>query len=73
MTLNPIAHIDPLGIISMMLVGIGWGRPVIVDDRYFKNKRRDNMLVALAGPVSNLLLALVVTLILKVIIMIFRI
>ncbi len=68
LTLHPFAHIDIFGFISIALFGFGWGRPVMVDDRNFKNKARDNMLVALAGPLSNLILAVVFTLILKVLV-----
>ncbi len=57
LTLNPIAHIDPLGAILFVLVGFGWAKPVPVDPRNFRHPVRDNALVALAGPVSNLLLA----------------
>lgn len=68
LTLHPFAHIDIFGFICIALFGFGWGRPVLVDDRNFKNKARDNMLVALAGPLSNLILAIIFTLILKVLI-----
>ena len=68
LTLHPFAHIDIFGFISIALLGFGWGKPVMVDDRNFKNRARDNMLVSLAGPLSNLLLAVVFTLILKVLI-----
>lgn len=57
LTLNPIAHLDPIGTILFFLVGFGWGKPVPVDPRYFRNWRRDTALVSLAGPVSNLCLA----------------
>lgn len=57
LTLNPIAHLDPVGTVMFVLVGFGWGKPVPVDPRYFKNIKRDTALVALAGPVSNLILA----------------
>ena len=69
MTLDPFAHFDLFGFISILLIGIGWGKPALIDDRYFKNKKRDKMLVSLAGPLSNLLLALVITIILKIFIM----
>lgn len=68
LTLQPFAHIDIFGFISIALFGFGWGRPVIVDDSNFKNKARDNMLVSLAGPLSNLILALIFTLLLKILI-----
>lgn len=58
LTLNPLAHLDPVGTVLFVLVGFGWGKPVPVDPRYFKNIKRDTALVALAGPVSNFLLAL---------------
>jgi Zn-dependent protease len=66
LTLNPIHHIDLLGTIILpgllLLSGtgfiFGWAKPVPVNGRYFKNPRRDMAMVALAGPVSNLLMAL---------------
>ncbi len=58
LTLNPLAHLDPLGTLLFVTVGFGWGKPVPVDPRYFKNHKRDTALVSLAGPLSNLLLAL---------------
>ncbi len=57
LTLNPIAHLDPLGTLMFFLVHFGWGKPVPVDPRYFKHIRRDSALVSLAGPLSNLVLA----------------
>ena len=57
LTLNPIAHLDPMGTILFLLVGFGWGKPVPVDHRYFDHPKRDTALVAAAGPVSNLVLA----------------
>lgn len=68
MTLDPFVHLDILGFISILLVGFGWGKPVYIDDTNFKNKSRDNMLVSLAGPLSNLGLAIIFTLIFKVLI-----
>lgn len=59
LTLNPIAHLDPLGTILFLMVGFGWGKPVPIDPRYFSHPKRDTALVAIAGPVSNLILALV--------------
>lgn len=59
LTLNPIAHLDLLGTILFFLVHFGWGKPVPVDPRYFKHPKRDNALVALAGPGSNLVIAFV--------------
>jgi Zn-dependent protease len=59
LTLNPLAHIDPVGFICLIFAGFGWGKAVQVDPSYFRNPPRDNMLVALAGPISNLILAFV--------------
>ena len=59
LTLNPLRHLDPVGFACMLLVGFGWANPVPVNSRYFRKPRRDMILTALAGPVSNLLLALV--------------
>lgn len=65
LTIAPFAHIDILGFISMLLIGIGWGKPVMVDDRNFKKRGLGNALVALAGPAFNLGLALIITIVLK--------
>lgn len=57
LTLNPIRHIDPLGLILMITAHVGWAKPVPVDPRYFKRPKEGMALTALAGPASNLLLA----------------
>jgi Zn-dependent protease len=57
LTLNPLAHLDPIGTIAIILIHFGWAKPVPVDSRYLKQPRRDMMMIAAAGPVSNLLLA----------------
>jgi Zn-dependent protease len=65
LTLNPLPHIDPFGLLVFAVTAVsgpfvfGWARPVPVNPRYFRNPSRDMMLVALAGPLSNMLLALV--------------
>ena len=59
LSFNPLHHIDWLGLAAMFLCGFGWAKPVPVDMRYFKNPRRGMAITALAGPVSNFLLALV--------------
>lgn len=70
LTMDPTKHIDPFGFICIALLGVGWGRPVMVDDRNFKDRAKGTMLTSLAGPVANILLALLLTLVLKVLIMI---
>ncbi len=57
LTLNPLAHLDLIGTILMILTGFGWAKPVQVNPRYYKNQKRGMALVALAGPLTNLLLA----------------
>ena len=59
LTLNPIAHLDPFGSLMILFVGFGWAKPVPVDSRYLANPRVDMMKIAFAGPASNLLLALI--------------
>lgn len=59
LTLNPLAHLDVLGALMFVIVGFGWAKPVPVDARYFNHPKREMALVALAGPLSNLLLAIV--------------
>jgi Zn-dependent protease len=59
LTLNPIAHLDVIGTILMFLVGFGWAKPVPVNPLNFKDPKKGMLLVALAGPVSNLLTAIV--------------
>jgi Zn-dependent protease len=58
LTLNPIAHLDLLGALMFVVVGFGWAKPVPVDPRYFRHPKRDMSLTAIAGPFSNLVLAL---------------
>lgn len=58
-TLNPAAHIDLFGFICLLFAGFGWGKPVQIDPRYYKHRRRDEMMVALAGVVMNFLIAVV--------------
>lgn len=69
LSLDPFKHVDPFGFICIALFGFGWGKPVLVDDTNFKNRAKGNMLVSLAGPLSNLIMAVVFTLILKVLLM----
>ncbi len=59
MTLNPLAHFDPMGAICMIVAGVGWAKPVPTDTRRFKNPKAGMAITALAGPVANLLLGYV--------------
>lgn len=65
LTLNPLKHLDPIGFLCMILFGMGWAKPVPVDTRYFKKPRRDMALTALAGPLSNVLMAAIFALVLR--------
>ena len=65
LTLNPVAHLDPVGGLMILFVGFGWAKPVPVDPRYLKNPREDMMKIAFAGPASNLLLAFIAGIILR--------
>ena len=58
LTLNPIKHMDPFGFIMLILVQFGWAKPVIINPRNFKNPKKGMALSALAGPVSNVLMAI---------------
>ena len=57
LTLNPIQHMDILGLLCMILFGFGWAKPVPVNPYFFKNRKLGMALVSIAGPVSNLLMA----------------
>jgi len=60
-TINPLAHIDWIGFLALLLVGFGWGKPVQIDPSYYKNKRRDEFLVSIAGVTMNLILAIIIS------------
>ncbi len=66
LTLNPLASLDPMGALMILLFGFGWAKPVPVDPRYFKNPKKGMALTALAGPVANILAALAGALILNI-------
>ena len=53
LTLNPIKHIDPIGLLCMIFFRFGWAKPVPVNARYYKKPRRDMAITAFAGPSSN--------------------
>ena len=67
LSLNPLHHIDWFGLLMMLAAGFGWAKPVPVDPRYFKKPKEGMALTALAGPVSNFLLALLLIFISKLI------
>ena len=59
LTLNPLSHLDPIGTLAFIFIKIGWAKPVPVNPAYFRNPRKDMLWVALAGPASNLFLAII--------------
>ena len=72
LTLNPLAHIDPIGSVVLPLIfiltglpGFGWAKPVPVNFQALRNPRRDMIWVALAGPVTNIILALIASILLR--------
>ena len=65
LTLNPMKHLDPIGTIAIFIFGFGWARPVPVNPGNFRRPRRDMIWVALAGPTTNLILAVVSALLLR--------
>ena len=64
-TLNPLAHIDPVGFIALLFIGFGWGIPVEIDPRHYKNRRSGELLVSLAGVTANLITAVIFALIFR--------
>ncbi len=62
LTLNPLPHIDPFGLLALILMGFGWGKPVPVNPYNFKQIKRDSAIVAFAGPLSNFVFAVFVLL-----------
>ncbi len=65
LTLNPLAHLDPIGTLMLLLVRIGWGKPVQFDPFNLKNPKRDAAIISLAGPASNIIFAVILAIILR--------
>lgn len=59
LTLNPLSHLDPVGALLMVFTRFGWAKPVPIDPRYYKNPKTGMAVTAAAGPLSNLLLAVI--------------
>ncbi len=62
MTLNPMAHLDPVGTVALLFIGIGWGKPTPFDPFNLRNIKRDSALISVAGAASNFALALIISL-----------
>lgn len=65
LSLNPLRHIDPIGLLMLFLVRFGWAKPVMINPMYYKNKKTGELYTAIAGPLSNILLALISLIFLK--------
>ena len=65
LTMNPLKHLDPLGVLAFFIIRIGWAKPVPVNASYFRNPLKDMMWVSIAGPGSNFLLAVISAVLLK--------
>jgi len=65
LSLNPLKHLDPIGTIALIFLGFGWGKPVPIDPYNLQHPKRDEAIISLAGPVSNLILALIISLLVK--------
>jgi Zn-dependent protease len=70
LTMNPLKHLDPIGVIAFFIMKIGWAKPVPVNPNYFKDPRKGMLLVALAGPAANVVLAVFSALLVKLLIMV---
>ncbi len=69
LTFNPLKHLDPMGVIAFVIMKIGWAKPVPVNPNYFKNPRQGMLYVALAGPVANIITAVISTILVKFLVM----
>jgi Zn-dependent protease len=65
LTLNPIAHLDPIGTLMLLFFRFGWGKPVPVDPYNLRHPRRDSALISLAGPSSNIILAVILAVLIR--------
>ena len=68
-SINPMAHIDWIGFAALMFAGFGWGRPVEINPANFKHRRRDELLVSLAGVVMNLIIAVIFAFVAKILLL----
>ncbi|PIE57153.1 MAG: site-2 protease family protein [Desulfobulbus propionicus] len=69
LTLNPLKHLDPLGVVAFIIMKIGWAKPVPVNPRYFRDPRKGMLLVAIAGPAANIMIAIASAMLVKLIVL----
>jgi Zn-dependent protease len=70
LSLNPLRHIDWLGFLFIVIAGFGWAKPVMINRTYLQHPRRDEILISLAGPFANLILALFLSVVLRMVLLI---
>ncbi len=66
LTLNPIKHIDPIGLLALIVVHIGWAKPVPINPMNFKSRKSGTILVSIAGPLTNFMIAFIFAVLLKI-------
>ncbi len=66
LTMNPLKHLDPFGVLAFFIMKIGWAKPVPVNPSYFRDPQKGMLLTALAGPAANLLLAVLSVMLVKI-------
>lgn len=69
LTMNPLKHLDPLGVLAFIIMRIGWAKPVPVNPVYFRDPRKGMLLVALAGPGANMLVAVASAILVKLLLL----
>ena len=67
LTLNPLAHLDPIGSLLLIVAGFGWGKPVPFDPFNLKNPKKDSAIISFAGPLSNLIMAILTSVLLRIV------
>jgi Zn-dependent protease len=67
LTLNPLAHIDPIGLLMLVVVRFGWVKPVPIDTRYFKDPEKDMAIVGFAGPLANFTVAVMISAVFRIV------
>ncbi|NLW42340.1 MAG: site-2 protease family protein [Tissierellia bacterium] len=65
LTLNPLAHVDPVGLLAMLIFRIGWAKGVPINPLYFKKRKRDTIIVSIAGIVTNFLIAIIASILFR--------
>ncbi|MDP3178856.1 MAG: site-2 protease family protein [Spirochaetaceae bacterium] len=71
LTLDPLKHIDPLGFLFLAIAGFGWAKPVRFSRESLRDPRRDEALIAAAGPLSNLVIAILISVLLRLALLVF--